>query len=199
MKQSLFGLFCLSLWAMSSALASAEVSLPHHFEGGKKPAASQFNENFQALAAAIGELQFRLEALSAHRSALDSLPKGVILAWYAQSGTIPDGWAVCDGVNGTPDLRNRFLRGVATFADVGIDADAKDTHTHPVSGNVSGTTGKAAESNADGWHVEHGRDRVPHATGTDHTHKWSAPVSASATGGTHIPKNAKVLYIMKVR
>jgi microcystin-dependent protein len=34
-------------------------------------------------------------------------PRGVIVAW---NGTNPPaGWAVCNGQNGTPDLRNRFV------------------------------------------------------------------------------------------
>lgn len=46
-------------------------------------------------------------------------PKGIILAWYAKAGVFPGGWAVCDGTNGTPDLRGRFLMGVSDMADVG--------------------------------------------------------------------------------
>lgn len=38
------------------------------------------------------------------------LPRGVIVAWSIQN-TIPAGWALCDGNNGTPDLRNRFIAG----------------------------------------------------------------------------------------
>ena len=35
------------------------------------------------------------------------VPPGGIIMW---SGTdIPDGWALCDGSDGTPDLRNRFV------------------------------------------------------------------------------------------
>jgi len=37
------------------------------------------------------------------------LPKGVIVAW---NGTHPpDGWTICDGTNGTPDLRDKFILG----------------------------------------------------------------------------------------
>ena len=37
------------------------------------------------------------------------LPSGMIFAW---SGTVvPTGWIVCDGTNGTPDLRGRFILG----------------------------------------------------------------------------------------
>jgi microcystin-dependent protein len=35
------------------------------------------------------------------------LPKGVIIMWT--KSTIPDGWALCDGNNGTPNLTNRFV------------------------------------------------------------------------------------------
>ena len=36
------------------------------------------------------------------------LPKGTIVAF--NSDKAPDGWALCDGTNGTPDLRGRFIR-----------------------------------------------------------------------------------------
>ena len=39
--------------------------------------------------------------------------KGMIMAWFGQSYDIPEDWAICDGRNGTPDLRNRFIIGVS--------------------------------------------------------------------------------------
>ena len=41
---------------------------------------------------------------------MDILPKYMVIAW-ANSEGIPEGWAVCDGKNGTPDLRGRFVLG----------------------------------------------------------------------------------------
>lgn len=38
----------------------------------------------------------------------DLVPRGVIVAWSGT--TAPGGWAICDGQNGTPDLRGRFIR-----------------------------------------------------------------------------------------
>lgn len=40
-----------------------------------------------------------------------SVPQGSIIPWYGDKANIPDGFALCDGTNGTPDLRNRFLVG----------------------------------------------------------------------------------------
>ena len=38
-----------------------------------------------------------------------TFPSGMIIAW--NSVTPPSGWALCDGNNGTPDLRGRFILG----------------------------------------------------------------------------------------
>ena len=38
-----------------------------------------------------------------------SIPVGGIIPWYGQESGVPDGWAVCNGFNGTPDLRARFI------------------------------------------------------------------------------------------
>lgn len=40
---------------------------------------------------------------------LNILPKGIITAWTGT--TAPVGWAICNGSNGTPDLRGRFIYG----------------------------------------------------------------------------------------
>jgi microcystin-dependent protein len=37
--------------------------------------------------------------------------KGMISMWSGDVTKIPSGWALCDGTNGTPDLRGRFIVG----------------------------------------------------------------------------------------
>ena len=37
--------------------------------------------------------------------------QGMIIMWSGAANTIPSGWALCDGQNGRPDLRNRFVIG----------------------------------------------------------------------------------------
>ncbi len=38
-------------------------------------------------------------------------PIGGVIMWSGADTSIPDGWALCDGNNGTPDLRERFVVG----------------------------------------------------------------------------------------
>jgi hypothetical protein len=44
------------------------------------------------------------------------LVKGMIMMF--SGAATPGGWAMCDGTNGTPDLRNRFVLGGVTAADL---------------------------------------------------------------------------------
>ena len=39
---------------------------------------------------------------------------GMIMLWYGSVASIPNGWRLCDGNNGTPDLRSRFVVGAGT-------------------------------------------------------------------------------------
>lgn len=57
-----------------------------------------------------------------------SAPVGTIVAWAGEIDTIPDGWALCDGTNGTPDLRGRFLLGVSNSHAVGATG-GEEKHT----------------------------------------------------------------------
>ena len=57
------------------------------------------------------------------------LPSGVIVMWSGTLDAIPDGWALCDGSNGTPDLRNRFVLGVGAAEYLG-STGGTDVHRH---------------------------------------------------------------------
>ncbi len=39
------------------------------------------------------------------------VPRGTVVSWYGDVTKIPATWALCDGTNGTPDLRGRFILG----------------------------------------------------------------------------------------
>lgn len=40
-----------------------------------------------------------------------TVAKGMIVMWYGNANAIPNGWVICNGSNGTPDLRDRFVIG----------------------------------------------------------------------------------------
>lgn len=67
-------------------------------------------------------------------------PSGGIIMWSGSIGTIPSGWLICDGTNGTPDLRNRFVVGAgSTYAVAATGGNANAivvTHTHTASSAV---------------------------------------------------------------
>ena len=47
------------------------------------------------------------------------VPKGSIVIWSGAEADIPDGWALCDGQEGRPDLRDKFVLGAGTAHPVG--------------------------------------------------------------------------------
>lgn len=51
----------------------------------------------------------------------ESIPRGVIWMWYPESteAVVPSGWVLCDGTNGTPDLRGRFVLGQSETYSMG--------------------------------------------------------------------------------
>lgn len=48
-----------------------------------------------------------------------ALPVGAIVLWSGAADQIPSGWLLCDGTQGTPDLRGRFVVGAGGSYAVG--------------------------------------------------------------------------------
>jgi microcystin-dependent protein len=59
---------------------------------------------------------------------------GMIIIWSGAIGTIPSGWVLCDGNNGSPDLRDRFVIGAGNTYSVSQTGGSADaivvSHTH---------------------------------------------------------------------
>lgn len=53
-----------------------------------------------------------------------TIPLGVISLWYGSIGSVPTGWYLCDGTNGTPDLRDRFVVGAGSTYSVAATGGA---------------------------------------------------------------------------
>ena len=61
------------------------------------------------------------------------LPYGSIMMWSGTIATIPGGWSLCNGTNGTPDLRDRFI--------VGAGADSSGVAMTTITGSATKTGG----------------------------------------------------------
>lgn len=78
------------------------------------------------------------------------LPYGSIIMWYGSVATVPTGWQLCNGSNGTPDLRDRFVVGsgssytpgtIGGATSVALSTSNLPSHDHSFSG--SGSTSSA--------------------------------------------------------
>jgi hypothetical protein len=108
----------------------------------------------------------------------DEFPRGAIILWYGNSLNIPANWAICDGTNGTPDLRNKFV--------VGATADSSG---NPAS-NIDGTLKTDGGSNTHQHSIPQVQltpAQVPSITASlsindhaDHKHELPLFVGASA-------------------
>lgn len=105
--------------------------------------------------------------LAALESASSGVPTGCIVMWSGTLASVPSGWALCDGQNGTPDLRDRFIKGWAAGVDPGGTGGSA---THTPAGTVSQPT---FTGSALGTHT--------HGTGT---------YAASAHSGTAVADHA---------
>lgn len=63
------------------------------------------------------------------QSSSGALPVGSIVLWKGVLSSIPAGWKICDGNNGTPNMSARFAYGAKVDGDVGVTGGAS-THTH---------------------------------------------------------------------
>ncbi len=62
------------------------------------------------------------------------VPIGGIIMYSGQISAIPLGWVICNGSNGTPDLRNKFVMGTNIQSDMNSTGGSADSvnisHTH---------------------------------------------------------------------
>jgi hypothetical protein len=70
-----------------------------------------------------------------------TIPTGMISLWYGSIGSVPIGWYLCDGTNGTPDLRDKFIVGAGSSYSVSATGGSKDaivvSHTHTATSTVT--------------------------------------------------------------
>ena len=141
--------------------------------------------------------------------------RGMIMLW---TGSVaPSGWALCNGSNGTPDLRDKFVMGAGGSQPTsGGYADATlVSHNH----TFSGSTSSAGNHSHGGvprtgtyWYQQyrnnggnHGPERDGGAGGNtatagNHAHSFSGTTNSKGSGGDNknLPPYYALAYIMKV-
>lgn len=122
---------------------------------------------------------------------LDNLmPVGSIIFYDGDLAALPTNWRYCDGLNGTPDLRDRFVVGTsATYAlnargglaTVALTTAEMPIHNHTASsGTVSNWhthSGTTASQNTNHYHTQGNT-----GAGGGHYHNFRYGVVSSATG-----------------
>lgn len=66
----------------------------------------------------MSQTSAQLLADSLGTASTGTVPIGGIILWSSSVETIPTGYALCDGGNGTPDLRDRFVVGASSGTSV---------------------------------------------------------------------------------
>ena len=61
-------------------------------------------------------------------------PIGTVSLWHGAIVDIPFGWLICDGANGTPDMRDKFVIGAGSTYNLN-DAGGDMSHIHTFTGN----------------------------------------------------------------
>lgn len=113
------------------------------------------------------------------------VPAGAIAIWSGTIASIPAGWIICDGTNGTPDLRERFVKGAAAATEAGdLGGVVQHNHTEQAAGDHTHGTGNSVgththDVSSAGAH-QHGAMQTGGYAGTGHTQ------STWASAGGHI-------------
>lgn len=136
---------------------------------------------------------------------IEAIPPGLISLWSGAINAIPVGWALCNGENGTPDLRDRFVLGAGGEYPAGQSGGAK-THEHAVTVGATTLTVAQMPSHTHGnvmlatqYYPNRGGSGSNFTTGStaaeggngSHTH------TATASGGD-LPPWYALAYIMKL-
>jgi hypothetical protein len=119
--------------AIATAIASkADTNSPTFTGTPLAPTANTGTNNTQ-----LATTAFVTTAVSA------AFPTGGIILWSGSIAAIPSGWALCNGSNGTPDLRNRFVVGAGSTYAVDATGGSADaivvSHTHTATSTSSVT------------------------------------------------------------
>lgn len=98
--------------------------------------------------------------------------------------TAPSGWALCDGSNGTPDLRGKFVVGADSVGNIGFTSGGTHEHAYDFGSTANFDTSSSTHGNWTNTNT-YGQGLVAHT----HNRNFSIGTNAYA-GTTYITSNA---------
>jgi hypothetical protein len=137
---------------------------------------------------------------SVETQTFNMLPPGCIVMWNGTTNNIPDGWAVCDGQNGTPNLTDRYIKAgtqVTTGnAAVSISGTTSSTgsHTHGINSSTKNFRTTKGSSWCSGWKTGSGVYSLSQSASGTHSHPYTVTTATDIK-----PKWQKLIFIMRIR
>lgn len=130
--------------------------------------------------------------VDAQPPAATPIPAGGILLWSGSIGSIPAGYVLCNGNNGTPDLRDRFIVGAGSTYAVNATGGSADsilpTHTHGATSTSvvtdPGHNHSYTRSFTDSNSLFHTDNTTTIATGLDNPTSTVGAIASNITGIT---------------
>ena len=196
--------------AIASAIASKSDSNSPSFTGTPTAPTATAGTNTTQLATTA----FATAAASA------AFPVGGIILWSGSVAAIPATWQLCNGTNGTPDLRDKFVVGAGSAYAVNATGGTADSivvahthtgttggqsanHTHGTTFNRTNKSGNATnfmltDPNAG---AENNNGQTTLTTGgvsSDHAHSFTTASTGGSGTNTNLPPYYALCYIQKM-
>jgi hypothetical protein len=137
----------------------------------------------------------------------DIVPTGIITLWFGSTSNIPAGWALCNGSNGTPDLRDRFVVGAGNGYAVGATGGQTDAtlvaHTHTIADPGHAHVLDRFLGNLGGFNTAYVGDNSgagPASNGSTQTSSTGITINSTGSPATNanLPPYYALAYIMKL-
>jgi hypothetical protein len=133
-----------------------------------------------------------------------AIPAGGIIIWSGSTGSIPSGWFLCNGANGTPDLRDRFIVGAGNTYAVNATGGTADavvvSHNHTVTdpGHFHSLVGTALGI-ASGNYAASSLTEIPYNFTVTNSASTGITINNAGVSGTNanLPPYYALAYIMK--
>jgi hypothetical protein len=144
--------------------------------------------------------------------AVYAVPAGGIIMWSGSVGSIPTGWFLCNGANGTPNLTNRFVIGAGSSYAVAATGGSADaivvSHSHATTltdpghqhyvGSRDSTAGDGGNPNQEFVNNANTGNGPATYTNTTTTGITASTAAAGASGtNANLPPYYALAFIMK--